>query len=539
MMDQISIFISIDVLKYICLVLISTHPINSLFLVHMNKILIFIAALAITCSACKTGTADAPFGERYNISWNTQSKNSSESMPLVGGDIACNVWMEEGVLLFYLSRSGSFDKQGAYLKLGRVRIKLNPNPFEDTGSFRQELKLQDGFVEIEGTADNAALNAKIKLWVEVHKPVVHVDVNASRPIEVEASYESWRIEDRELAPGNYGERFACFNLQGYPGELIRSKDEISFSEKGILFYHRNPKDKIVPEVLIGLQDLEEEAAGITDDLKNRTFGGLLYGEDFVQSGNGSGTYMNTPFQSWKLTSSKPREKHHLFLATHIDQAESVEDWKKPLFELAGEALINPDLAGQETTSWWNDFWKRSWVVISPGRVDTGSTAWQMARNYQLFRYQLGGNVSGEYPTKFNGGSLTYDPILVRDEADYGPDWRQWGGNVFTAQNQRLLYWPMLKSGDFDAILPQFELYRRGLPGARARVKTHFGHEGAVYCEYTSVPGIAFGDGWGWKGGSSHRQRGEEIPFGDPRADGLKGFADLVEAGVMVRWQEWK
>ncbi|MBA7567731.1 hypothetical protein ES708_09448 [subsurface metagenome] len=92
---------------------------------------------------------------------------------------------------------------------------------------------------------------------------------------------------------------------------------------------------------------------------------------------------------------------------------------------------------------------------------------------------------------------------------------------------------MLKSGDFDAILPQFELYRKGLPGAMARVKTHFGHEGAVYCEYTSVPGIPFGDGWGWEGGSSHRQRGEEIPFGDPRADALRGYGDVVEKGVMA------
>ncbi len=157
----------------------------------------------------------------------------------------------------------------------------------------------------------------------------------------------------------------------------------------------------------------------------------------------------------------------------------------------------------------------------------------MARNYQLFRYQLGGNLGGEYPTKFNGGSLTFDPVLVNEDHDFGPDWRKWGGNVFTAQNQRLLYWPMLKTGDFDLILPQFELYRKGLPGAMARVKTHFGHEGAVYCEYTSVTGIPFGDGWGWMGGSSHRQRGEEIPFGDPRADALKGYGDLVEKGVMA------
>ena len=91
---------------------------------------------------------------------------------------------------------------------------------------------------------------------------------------------------------------------------------------------------------------------------------------------------------------------------------------------------------------------------------------------------------------------------------------------------------MLKSGDFDAILPQFELYRKGLPGATARVKTHYGHEGAVYCEYTSVPGIALGAGWGWTNGT-HRKRGKEVPFGDPSVNGLAGYDVPVEAGEMA------
>ena len=42
--------------------------------------------------------------------WNTPSKNSSESMPCGGGDVGMNVWMEDGDILFYLSRSGSFDE---------------------------------------------------------------------------------------------------------------------------------------------------------------------------------------------------------------------------------------------------------------------------------------------------------------------------------------------------------------------------------------------------------------------------------------------
>jgi len=45
----------------------------------------------------------------YNVVWNTQSKNSSESMPCGGGDVGLNVWVENDELLFYLSRSGTFD----------------------------------------------------------------------------------------------------------------------------------------------------------------------------------------------------------------------------------------------------------------------------------------------------------------------------------------------------------------------------------------------------------------------------------------------
>jgi hypothetical protein len=144
---------------------------------------------------------------------------------------------------------------------------------------------------------------------------------------------------------------------------------------------------------------------------------------------------------------------------------------------------------------------------------------------------LGCNAFGEYPTRFNGGNFTVDANLIRNETGFGPDWRSWGGGVFTAQNQRLVYWPMLKAGDFDAIHSQFELYRKSLGGARARVKAHFGHDGAVYSEYNWVPGIALGSSWGWQSGS--RTRGTEIPVGDPRATGNRGYNDLVEKGVMA------
>jgi hypothetical protein len=499
----------------------------------MKQIKLFSIALFVVLliQSCATKENSSGIFSQYNIVWDTQSENASESMPLVGGDIGCNVWVENGDILFYLQRSGSFDENSEYLKMGRFRVTLNPNPFEGEGAFRQELKLADGYIEIESqNHQQKDLHALVKLWVDVFQPVVHVEVEASQKIDVSVAYESWRTQDQELAFGK--ERFGAFGLEGYPGKVIRSKDIIEQTDKGILFYHRNPEEKLVPEVYIQLQELEEFENEIVDDLKNRTFGGLLFGTGFIADGTGEGTYQIAPYKSWKVKSETTKRKHQIIVATHIEQAETVEQWKNNLFktvEMSGEKGKN----FEKTVSWWNDFWNRSYIFVQPENPGPDNPVWQMSRNYQLFRYQLGGNAFGEYPTKFNGGSLIYDPVLVDENKAHGPDWRQWGGSVFTAQNQRLLYWPMLKSGDFDAILPQFELYRKGLPGATARVKKHFGHPGAVYCEYTSVPGVAFGDGWGWQNEHNYRIRGEEIPFGDTRATGATAFNDPVEKGVMA------
>ncbi len=37
---------------------------------------------------------------------------------------------------------------------------------------------------------------------------------------------------------------------------------------------------------------------------------------------------------------------------------------------------------------------------------------EIGRNYQLFRYMLALNAKGTWPTKFNGGLLTVDPVYT-------------------------------------------------------------------------------------------------------------------------------
>ena len=102
----------------------------------MKKLLVISLLVMIGVSALGSGHA--------NVVWNTPSRNSSESMPCGGGDIGMNVWVENGDILFYLSRSGTFDEHNCLLKQGRVRLRLFPNPFSSAVDFRQELKLNDG-----------------------------------------------------------------------------------------------------------------------------------------------------------------------------------------------------------------------------------------------------------------------------------------------------------------------------------------------------------------------------------------------------------
>jgi hypothetical protein len=285
--------------------------------------------------------------DSYNILWTEQSKDASESMPLAGGDIGCNVWVEKGDILLYVQRSGSLSENGEYLKMGRFRLRLNPNPFTRDASFRQELKLKDGYIEISsiGHGKKKGPETRIKLWVEINRPIIHIDIDADTEIEVEAAYESWRTEDKELldVPDGSRERFTCFNLEGYPGKVIRVKDDIEFSHGGVLFYHRNPREKLVPDMLIKQQGLEAYAHEIYDDIIDRTFGGLLLGQGYVEAGNGEGLYQITPYKSWKIKSETPGKKHQIAIVTHIDQAEAIEDWESTLFDLAELQIIRRPL----------------------------------------------------------------------------------------------------------------------------------------------------------------------------------------------------
>jgi hypothetical protein len=370
-----------------------------------------------------------------------------------------------------VSKSGSFDENNALLKLGRVKVKLSPNPFAGN-TFKQELVLREGYVKIAGA--NGPLSATVNVWIDII-PSIHVDISSNRKIAAEASYESWRYRDRES-------RGKENNANSYkwapPKPVITYKDSIDFDKDNILFYHRNRDTGTIFDLTVAQQQLGHVKDQLFNPLLNLTFGGLLQGKNMQPAGTYTGKYIDTDFMGWKLASRSPSKQHSITLTPYSVQTHNVDEWRRDLLMIAGAAAELKN-AFAETRARWNKFWERSFIHI-PG--DTGQAQWQAGRNYQLFRYMLGCNAAGNYPTKFNGGLFTYDPRFTDSTIKGTPDHRNWGGGTHTAQNQRLVYWPMIKSGDATMMEPQFDFYLRILRNAELRSETYWKHKGACFTE---------------------------------------------------------
>ena len=389
-------------------------------------------------------------------------------MPCGGGDIGMNVWVEDGDVLFYLSRSGCFDENNTLLKLGRFRVHLS-KPFA-LSSFRQQLVLKDGYVQVTDG------QKWVQIWADVNKPVVHVEVSIEKELtDVDVTYESWRTHDREIT---HRERFQTSYKFSAPQGLTTKRDSIIAAADGLTFVHQNGEQTIF-DVTVTQQQMDAVKARLYNPLKNLIFGGRLHGDQFVLKGTTQGRYASSDYQGWTYSSKRPAQRHAFTIALATKQG-SFADWLSLLRET--ERQIQTKRDWKQTRDWWHQFWQRSYVEMKEGTL---------ARNYTLFRYMLGCNSRGGWPTKFNGGLFTFDPEYVEKAPEYRltPDYRNWGGGVHTSQNQRLVYWPMLKNGDFDMLCPQLDFYLRIYPNAEERSRLYWGHEGACITEQVENYGL--------------------------------------------------
>jgi hypothetical protein len=232
-------------------------------------------------------------------------------------------------------------------------------------------------------------------------------------------------------------------------------------------------------------------------LANLTFGGFMTGDNLKPDGTYSGKYQDADFKGFNLSSVKPSKKHQLQIHLYTSQSDS-NSWNNGLKNQISAYKIKGKQAEKNTIKWWNNFWNRSFIYTQKSNSTTKDSVYQIGQNYQLFRYMLGCNAYGKYPTKFNGGLFTVDPVFTNKDLNFTPDFRNWGGGTMTAQNQRLVYFPMVKSGDFDMMKSQLDYYLSLQKTAELRTQVYWKHGGASFTEQLENFGLPNPAEYEWK-----------------------------------------
>ena len=437
-------------------------------------ILILVLSLAnVTYAAANTL-------DTYNVVWNSQSNNSSESMPVGGGDIGLNVWVEEsGDLIFYISKTDAWSENARLLKLGLVRVKLTPNPFEKGMPFRQILRLRQGGIEI--TAGPAGQQVTLHIWVDANQQVIRIEADGEQAFNLETGLEVWRRGERELKgnEANSARGLTRNDKNDYP--IIVYPDTIVPSQGDrIVWYHRN-ENSCYPITLTN-QQLGELLGKYRDPLMGRTFGGCIKGDGLKAVG------------SERLKSAKPSNRFVVSIYPLTAQTETSSGWLRVLeSQIRTIEAIELEAARAAHRKWWDGFWNRSWIfVIGAEGAET------VTRGYILQRWINACGGRGAYPIKFNGSIFTVDAQEGKEHFD--GDYRRWGG-MYWWQNTRLPYWSMPASGDFDMMQPLFWMYNNVLGLCRDKTKIFYKHDGVFFPETMYFWGTNGNCdfGWGHKG----------------------------------------
>ena len=390
--------------------------------------------------------------------WTSPSQNSAGSMPCGGHDVGMNVWVEDGDVMFYVARSGMFDENNTLLKAGRFRLSLASDPFRGgDGTFSQTLRLSDGAVYVKGG------DAEVRIWADVHTSAVFMEITSKTKTDAILSYENWRYKDR---PVTKAECQQCSYKWVLPKDCTTFADSIRADGSRLDFWHKNHQETVF-DFTVNREQLDDIKQQLYNPIGGLRFGGRMSAPNFKFNGTKDGVYASTDYRAWQFKASGLRKStvsFVLYTGDNVPEAPSAKVSRK------------------RSAEWWHAYWQRSYIQTATSNSPGSEAIGRAVRNYELFRYMLGCNAYGQWPTKFNGSLFTFDPVYVDPKTPFTPDYRKWGGGTMTAQNQRLVYWPMLKSGDTDMMASQFDTYLRLLPTAVTRTKHYWGHGGASFCE---------------------------------------------------------
>ena len=409
--------------------------------------------------------------KKYNVIWNSPSKDCTGVMPIGNGDIGAGVYaIQDDALYLLLSKNDAFNFCGDIYKTGRIKINIYPNPFSGE-DFTQTLDIENGCILID------TKTVKIKIWVDANNNVYNIEIKSKNNIDISAVPEFWQRIDKT--------KDVCIN----DGNQI------------LWYFHVGDKSSYIDE--LKTHSVEYMAEKHSDPYMYNTFGNLIECDELELQNDklcGSGTSFNIRVYSLNM------------------QTPDTGEWVTKIKSLS-QKIKSEKNTWQKHLNWWQQFWNRSHMSISDntvlqkdktqpnikvnenGYIEAKDNGALIAQAYNVFRFLMAAQSRGKNQTKFNGGLFTQqfftkdkkenrvapkildDGLMLLHEDD-----RLWGSR-YTFQNQRLLYWPMFAFGDFDFMSPFFDFYYKLLEIRKAVTKEWFGHDGAYYRENVQPTGI--------------------------------------------------
>ncbi|MEI7657394.1 MAG: DUF5703 domain-containing protein [Phycisphaerae bacterium] len=286
--------------------------------------------------------------EAASPAWSSPGLDGVGSVPMGNGRVGLNAWVEGNAdLVLLLSHTDSFSECERLLKLGRIRIAMEP-PLDVAKGYRQRLDLERGLLRVE--ADGGAF----EVVVDAASPTVMVRVVAppGSPRAVRVRLENWRTQARRITGD---ELKSSWLMQSAPDsvEVREGADEILDVPHALAWQHRN-RWSMVPFTL-DRQGLAEATSIVRDPLIRRTFGGRVEGEGFARIG---------PVELRRDASISPAT---IRITLDCRQTEEEGGFAAGLAAAAAVPTTFDDVAAR-TGAWWRGRWDRSFVFVEPPHV---------------------------------------------------------------------------------------------------------------------------------------------------------------------------
>ena len=130
------------------------------------------------------------------------SARSADNMPIGNGELVANVLVNasDGSLTLLLGRSDAMSSLAMPIKVGRIKMMLQPSPFARVETFAQVLHLENGTLGIPARGSNNQV-VQARLWVDAFAgvgqhadtaAVLHMQLNSSAPVSVSVVTDLWR-----------------------------------------------------------------------------------------------------------------------------------------------------------------------------------------------------------------------------------------------------------------------------------------------------------------------------------------------------------